>query len=58
MRYIVRACDNGDCIEGLARQRTWDVICQQGGQEWTVASFLTRREAHTYKRELQGEVQA
>jgi len=46
IRYVVRPCDNGESIEGLARQRTWDVICKEGGDQHCVATFLTRREAY------------
>ncbi len=55
IRYVVRPCDNGESIEGLVRQRTWDVICKKGGDQYCVASFLTRREAYAHKRSLQHE---
>ena len=57
-RYVVRPCDNGDTIEGLERDRTWDVVCKDGAEEWTAATYLTRREAYAAKREMEGEVQS
>jgi hypothetical protein len=54
-RYVVRPCDNDGSIEGLVRDRTWDVVCKDGAQEWPAATYPTRREAYAAKRELEEE---
>ena len=54
-RYVVRACDNYGSIEGLERDRTWDVICKARGEEHIMGTFLTRREAYAQRRSLESE---
>ena len=61
-RYVVRACDNDGSVEGLARDRTWDVVektatTAHGTTEAVVASVLTRADAYAVKRRFEAEAE-
>lgn len=49
-RYVVRPCDNGGTVEGLARDRTWAIIDTETGA--CVADYDRRKDARDESREL------
>ncbi len=43
--FRVVACDNLGTVQGLTRDRTWDVVHTVDGCQLVVGSFTTREEA-------------